>query len=307
LRSGVPLSVHLILLAGQLCFASLPVVGRLAIASIPPAGIVLVRTLGGAIVFALIARARGTLRISRRDVPLLVLCAVLGNVINQEMFIHGLARTTATNAVVLGSTIPVFTLIVAFVLRRERARPWRIVGIAIAFGGVAALVGAEELSASSEHFVGSVLVLVNAVSYGSYLVAVRPLAQRYDPFTLLAFMFLVGTPLVAPLGIHALASGPALASGDLLYLAFLIAVPTVGAYGLVQSALQRAESSLVAAYIYLQPVFAAIGAVIVLDEEVGARTIVCGAVVLAGVWVAARSGQRRRTIPTRAITADGTS
>lgn len=277
------------LLAGQICFASLPVVGRLAVGHIPPAGIVIVRTLGGALVFTLIAWRRGTLKLQRGDVPFIVLCAVLGNVINQEMFIHGLARTTATNAVVLGSTIPVFTALAAIILGREPARIRRLTGMAIALGGVAALVGAEELSMSSEHLTGSVMVLINALSYGVYLVVVRPLAQRYDPIALLAFMFIAGGPLVAPFGIHAFHEAPALVIDDYLFLAFLIAVPTVGAYAFVQTALKRAESSLVAAYIYLQPVFVAFGAMLILDEEVGLRTAICGVVVLFGVWLAARS------------------
>ena len=283
------LSVHLILIAGQICFASLPVVGKLAVGHVPPAGIVVVRMAGGAVLFTLIAWQRGTLTIRRRDLPFIGLCALLGTVINQEMFIHGLARSTATNAVVLGSTIPVFTAITAIVLGREPARARRIAGMAIAFGGVALLVGAERLSTSSEHLVGSAMVLINAVSYGVYLVIVRPLAERYDPFALLAVMFVIGTPLVAPLGVHALAEAPSLVADDYAFLAFLIAIPTIAAYGLVQTALKRADASLVAVYIYLQPVVAAIGAAFVLDEVIEVRTVICGAMVLFGVWLAARA------------------
>lgn len=278
------------LLAGQVCFASLAVVGRLALADIPPGAIPLVRTVGGALVFTAIALHRGTFRIARRDVPFMLLCALLGNVLNQELFIHGLALTTATNAVVIGSTIPVFTALAVVVLGREPPRARRLLGIAIAFGGVAALVGAEDLSLSSEHFTGSVLILLNALSYGTYLALVRPLAERYDPITLLAFMFLAGVPMVAPIGIHTFLTVPhVLTASDIGFFAFLIAVPTVGAYTFVQIGLRRAEASLVAAYIYLQPVFATIGAVLLLDEHVGPRLLVCGFVVLGGVWLAARS------------------
>jgi drug/metabolite transporter (DMT)-like permease len=45
----------------------------------------------------------------------------------------------------------------------------------------------------------------------------------------------------------------------------------------------------VAVYAYRQPVIAATGAVLVLDEPVGIRLVICGGVVLAGVWFAARS------------------
>ena len=288
--SETPLSVHLILLAGQLCFASLPVAGRLALVGIPPGVIPLVRTIGGALIFTTLAWRRGTFRLARRDVPFLVLCALLGNVLNQELFIHGLARSTATNAVVIGATIPVFTAIAVIVLGREPVRVRRLIGMAIALGGVVALVGGEELSTSPDHLVGSVMVLLNALSYGIYLAIVRPLAQRYDPIALLAFMFLAGVPMVAPIGIHALVTEPHVYGGtDVAFFAFLIAVPTIGAYTFVQIGLRRAEASLVAAYIYLQPVFAAIGAVLLLDEHIGPRTVVCGAVVLAGVWLAARS------------------
>lgn len=285
--------MHLILLAGQICFASLPIAGRLALANIPPGAIPLVRTVGGALVFSLIAWQRGTLKLDRKDIPFLLLCSLLGTVLNQELFIHGLAQSTATNAAVLGSTAPVFAAIAAIALGHEQARAPRLVGMAVAFAGVAALVGAEELSMSSDHFTGSMMILVNAVSYGSFLVIVRPLARKYDPIALLAFLFLAATPMVAPIGIHAFATQTVPITGeDIAFFAYLVAVPTVCAYALIQIALQRAESSLVAAYIYLQPVFAAVGAALVLDEEVTIRIIVGGAIVLFGVWLAARVPRR---------------
>jgi drug/metabolite transporter (DMT)-like permease len=212
----------------------------------------------------------------------------IGVAANQELFVQGLARSTATNASVLGSTIPVFTALVAIVLRREPARSRRLAGIAIAFGGVAALVGVDRMSMSSGHLAGSVMILINSLCYGTYLVVVRPLAEKYDPLGLLAWMFIFAVPMVAPLGVIELAHAPALHSGDIGFFAFLIAVPTVAAYGLVQIALRRTESSLVAAYIYLQPVIATIGAMLLLDEQPTLRTAVCGAIVLFGVWLAAR-------------------
>jgi len=289
--SQTPLAVHLILLLGQICFASLPVAGRLAMQGghIPPAGIVIVRMTGGAIVFSLIALRRGTLRIALEDVPKLVGCAFLGVAANQELFIQGLARSTATNASVLGATIPVFTVLVAIILKREPARIRRLVGIGIAFAGAALLVGVDRMSTAPDHVLGSVMILVNSLVYGTFLVVVRSLSNKYDPIGLLALLFLVGIPMVAPFGIVAWADAPPLTGGDVAFLAFLIAVPTVGAYALVQTALKRAESTLVAAYIYLQPVFASIGAVLLLHEELTLRMAGCGLVVLSGVWLAARS------------------
>jgi drug/metabolite transporter (DMT)-like permease len=256
--------------------------------SVGPAGIVLARMTGGAIVFALIAWRRGVLRLDRRDIPALLGCSLIGVAANQELFVQGLSRSTATNASVLGSTIPVFTALAAIVLGREPVHARRLMGIAVAFAGCAALVGADRVSLSSDHVAGSVMILINSLCYGTYLVVVRPLAEKYDPLGLLAWLFIMSVPMVAPLGIIELADTPALHASDLEFFAFLIAVPTVAAYGLVQVALRRAESSLVAAYIYLQPVLATVGAMFLLDEQPTLRTAICGAIVLFGVWLAAR-------------------
>lgn len=289
------LATHGILVGAQLCFASLAVVGRMAvIANVPPAGIVLVRMLGGAAAFSLIAYLRGALRVQRGDRSFFLLLALLGVVLNQELFIHGLASTTATNAVVLGSTIPVFTALTAIILRYEPVSPLRLIGIATAFTGCVILVGPDEFSLSSSHLLGSVMILVNAACYGVYLAIARKVSDRYDPMAILAILFVIGVPLVAPLGVHAWTQAAPLTSQSIAFLAFLILVPTVGAYSLIQIGLRRAESSLVASYIYLQPIFATAGAALLLDERPGGRTALAAVVVFGGVWISAAARPRAK-------------
>jgi drug/metabolite transporter (DMT)-like permease len=65
-------------------------------------------------------------------------------------------------------------------------------------------------------------------------------------------------------------------------------VPTVGAYLLTQIALRRAEPSLVATYIYLQPILAALGAMAILGERPGARTATAAALIFGGVFLSGR-------------------
>src|SRR5262249_30868190 len=150
------------------------------------------------VVFAILAARRGGLRVHAKDVPLIALCALIGVAANQELYINGLARSTATNAAVLTTTIPVFAALVAIVMRRQPPRVRRLLGIAVACAGAAALVGIDQLSTSSEHVVGSAMLIVNSASYGTYLVVVRPLAERYDPVALLAILFAFALPMVAP-------------------------------------------------------------------------------------------------------------
>jgi drug/metabolite transporter (DMT)-like permease len=294
---GAGMTVHLILLAAQVCFASLAVIGRETIMRIPPGVVPVIRTAGGALAFCAIAFVMRTIPLRepafrsqlRRDLPFLALCALLGIVMNQELFIHGLRYSGAINATVLGSTIPVFTVITALLLRKERFHWMRGVGIAMAFSGAAYLVGIAEFSLSGSHLGGSLMVLGNAASYGVYLVIVRKVKDRYDPLALIAILFVLATPMVIPVGIWEWSGMPVLNSADYMRLAFLVAVPTIGAYALVQTALKRADSTLVAAYIYLQPVFVTFGAMARLSEHPSPRVLVAAPIVFAGIFLATRA------------------
>ncbi len=282
-------TTHLLLIAVQLCFASLAVVGKQALFTIPPDVVVLTRIAGGAAVFFVLARRRGPIRLARADVAPVFGCALLGVVLNQVLFLHGLARTTAVNASVLGATIPLFTIGFAMLGRVEPFRPRRLAGILLGLAGTLVLVGVERMSLADRHTAGNLMVVANAVSYAGFLVAVRPLSRRIAPLPLVALLFAAGTCYTAPLGIPAwIDFAPRLRAADAGFLAFLVAVPTVLAYSLNQAAIRRADASLVAVYIYLQPVFATLGATLLLGERPGARAAVAGALVLGGLLLATR-------------------
>ena len=143
---------------------------------------------------------------------------------------------------------------------------------------------------SSDHLLGSGLVLINAASYGLYLVVVGKLAHRYDPMALIAILFAIAIPFVAPLGIWQWSHYAAPTTVDLEHLLFIIIVPTFGAYAFVQMALARAEASLVASYIYLQPVVAAVFAVLLLGEAVpGLRSLLGAGIIFAGIALSIRA------------------
>jgi drug/metabolite transporter (DMT)-like permease len=249
---------------------------------VPANAIVLLRVAGAAVVFVIIARGRGGF--AKKDLPRIVACSLLGVVLNQILFLNGLARTTAVNASVLGSMIPVFTAAIAMLTRREPARPGRLLGIAVAMSGTLVLVRGESFSFSDANTIGNLLIVANSLSYACFLVLARTLAGRIAPTTFVALLFASALPFVAPMGIVAWASFTPTGT-DLALLAFIVAVPTVGAYGLNQLALVRAEASLVAAYVYLQPLLATVGAMVLLGERPGARVLVAGVLILAGLAV----------------------
>jgi drug/metabolite transporter (DMT)-like permease len=283
---------HILLVLVQLGFASLSIAGKLAFQSghaVPPNALVMTRMVGGALVFLLMAWRMGGLRVARGDWPLLVVCGLLGVVFNQALFINGLRHTTAISANLISSTIPVFATLFAVLLGRERFRWARVLGIVLAMSGVLVLFDVRNLATSGEHLVGDLMCLANCASYALFLVLVRPLSAKYAPMSLVALMFVVASVAFAPLGVTAWVDfAPRMGVHEALLLLFIVAFPTVGSYSLTQVGLRRAEASLVATYIYLQPVFATVGAVIILHEPLRPVVGLAAALIFLGVWVSTR-------------------
>ena len=175
-------------------FATWPIVGKIALRAIPSLGLVAFRVVGASLALVLVARFRGSVgRIERRDWPLLVLSGTLGVVLNQWLFVKGLSLTTVINSTLLGTTIPVFTLLVGIVLRTDRASLAHTVGIALAAGGVLCLIGPQRVEFSSATLAGDFYIIL-VPTVGAYYLNAWALA-RVPPSTVAVYIYL--QPLIA--------------------------------------------------------------------------------------------------------------
>lgn len=298
---GIPPSVYLALVAVQLMFASLSVVGKLALRELTPFALICARVVAATLILALVrALLRSRERVAWRDLPELALYGLFGVSANMLLFIAGLARTTATDAVVIGATIPVFTVGVAVALRKEAATLPKLTGLLVALCGALWIVGASQLLHGGRHFVGDLLVMLNSLSFSIYLVLSRRLLARYSPLTVLVWTFVFGALGILPFGTHALfLEAPRLSARGLGCVAYIVLFPTVGTYFLNVFALQKVPSSLVAIYIYIQPVVGAFLAAAMLDERPSPTTFAGGALIGAGIWMVTKEARRQRAVRAR--------
>jgi drug/metabolite transporter (DMT)-like permease len=276
-------------MAVQLAFASLAIAAKPVLAQLPPEGLAAIRAPAAALVLWAIALARGRWRIPRALVPSLLGLAVLGIAANQLLFLAGLARTTATTAVVLGTTIPAFTVGIAVALRREPATARRFAGVALALAGALVTIGGGA-STSRDHLVGDLLIILNSLSYATYLVLGRAVVQRLDPLVATTWIVTFGALMIAPVGApEALAGAPALDARAWLAVAWIVLVATVGTYALNAWALRRAPASLVAVYVSVQPLVTAALAAALLGERPGLQTALGGLLIAGGIVVVSRA------------------
>lgn len=292
---GGGLLPHLALIAVQLLFGTWPIFGKIALRALPPTTLVAIRVLGAAIAFLLIQLLVGRAKIaSKSDYARLALYSLLGVVLNQLLFVKGLSMSTVINATLLGTTIPVFTLLVSLTLGLDRPTLKRVAGILIAAAGVVYLVDPLRADFTVSTAAGNLLIVGNSLCYGAYLAISKDIVQRYGALTVITWIFLIGSIPVMPLAATSTSPAILVAAGSGVWLAviYIILAPTVGAYYLNAWALARVDSSTVAVYIYLQPLIAFAVAPIVLHERWNSRTLVAAALIFAGVAIVTT---RRRT------------
>jgi len=277
---------HVALVLVQIMFGTWPIFGKLVLRSMSSTSLVGIRILGAAAVLTLLQRKLGQLRqLPKRVLAWLVLSSLLGVVLNQLLFVKGLSLTTAINATLLTTTIPVITLGVSLALGHDRPSVRHFLGIALAAAGVIYLVDPWRANFTAETTLGNVLILCSSLSYGAYIAVSRDLFRRYGALNVITWIFVVGAIVSLPISAYAWSSESlgTISASVWLIVPYIVLVPTVGAYYLNSWAITRVAPSVVAIYIYLQPLLAFGLAPLVLGETWNSRTLVACALIFAGV------------------------
>ena len=293
-------AVHLGLLFVQVCFGGFHVVAKSLLggpAAIAPLAVVGLRVaIATPILVAMAWRHDRTLGAvpTRRDLLWLAVLGSLGVTANQILFILGLRYTTASNASILMTCLPVFAVAAGALLGIESMGPRRALGIALAVAGALVMVNPMRFSSSGRMGLGNLLILGNCLSYALFLVFQRPILRRLPWRTVIAGSFVFGGTAVF------LASLPALAGMDFkavpvaawLGVLYIAIFGTVVAYALNTWAVRRSSPALVAAYGMLQPVVTAALAATFLGETLGWAEGAGFALIVAGLWQVSVGGAR---------------
>lgn len=281
----------------QLLFASLAVAGRFVLPHVPAGTLVTFRVLGAtAVLLGAQLATRGSWIRSRHDLLRLAVLGLLGIAANQTLFLYGLQHTTAINATILVTTVPVFTVLGSVLTGREQASSAMAIGIALAAGGAVYLIGPDRISLAPDVALGNGLIVLGMMCYAAYFVYSKEVFRRYGSVTVSFYVMLFACVGVLPFGLAAQRGLDPASIGPTVWwwVAYIVVFPTICTYLLNIWALQRVSSNLVAVYIYLQPLFAAAIAPLVLPgEEITLRMVLSGLAIFTGLGLVIWSERRR--------------
>ncbi|MEZ5346999.1 MAG: DMT family transporter [Pyrinomonadaceae bacterium] len=292
---------HISLFAVQLMFGSAPILGKFALEAFPSFAIVGFRVGLGALAFYVLQRFRGGLALEKTSHYLyFAVFALFGIVLNQLLFFTGLSLTTATNTSLLAVLIPVFAILVSALVGNDTLTWRKIAGIIVAGCGVIYLIDPTKASFSSATTQGDILVLLNSLSYAVYLAISKKLISHYGSLKSITWLFLFGSVANVPIGLFSLqtVSLSEVSLNAWLALAGVVIFPTILAYYWNTWSLARVEPSIVAIYVYLQPIIGTILAITILGERWNPRLFAAMGLIFAGVFlVTVRKRSKQKVLP----------
>lgn len=259
---------------------------------VKPFGFIFLRLLGASLLFWGISFFGPKEKLERRDWGRLLVCAFFGMGINMLSFFKGLDLSTPINSAVLITITPILVVILSALFIKEKITLRRGMGVFMGLIGALALIlfGAEIRQDATNIPLGNLLFIVNATSYGLYLILVKKLLEKYHPFTLMKWMFGIGFIITLPITYSEFTEIqwnllPIEAIGAI---AFVIIGTTFLTYLFNVFALTQLKASTVGVFMYLQPLIGIIFAIVAGKDHLTLVKFFAIVLVLIGVYLVSK-------------------
>lgn len=257
-------------------------------------GFIFLRVGGSMLLFWLSTLFVKTEKIEKTDFPRIIAASFFGIAFNMLTFFKGLSYTSPIMGAVLMVTTPMIVLVLSAILIKERMENRKITGILLGLAGTVTLIlyGKSMVNAPNATL-GNILVFVNAVSYGFYLIIVKKLMEKYKAISFVKWIYFFGFIMVIPFGwgeFQAVdwAVVPATAYWKI---GFVVVFSTFLTYLLNLLSMKELKPTTVAVFIYLQPLFASIFAIGLGKDELSWVKIGSALLVFTGVYLVTQKKQ----------------
>lgn len=270
------------------------IIGKLILIDIPPIHLSFFRWLTCSIIllpfsYRVFINSKAVIR---SNLPKILVFSLLG-IVGFNCFVYlGLVKTSAINAAIINSSMPIVTLILAVFIVGEPLTRNRLAGVALVLLGIIwiSFEGNIQRLSTFSFEPGDVFVLLGVLCWALYTV----LARRWPvAIPLTNFVFLIsaiGTLVHIPFLF--LEHSPSLKSysdpATFISIIYLGIFPSFMAYIFWVKAIQRMGPGKTSLFMYFMPVFSTILAVVFLKEQIFVYHLIGFWLIASGLYVAMR-------------------
>ena len=286
-KKNIDLFTILILCLAMLIWASSFIALKLAMEDIGAMTVIFGRMLIASLCFVFFIKKFTKISFTKKDIKYILLMATFEPCLYFIFESYALQNTTAGQAGMITSMMPLLTAIGAGIFLKE------IISRQLVLGSVLAVIGAVWLSLDSvssqsapNPMLGNFLEFLAMVCGAGYTIAIRHLSNNFSALFLTASQAFIGAIFFAPFALYEFYTLDFNPTDTSLYsILYLGVIVTLGGYGLFNYALSRTHASTAASYVNLIPIFTVIIAYIVLDEKLNTTQLYACFVILIGVFV----------------------
>ena len=269
---------------------NIPVTKALMARWMTPSGYTFSRMLFGAIVFWGISIFTKKEKVTRKDIGIILIGGLIGYVGTQYLFSQSLQLTSPVIFSLLMALTPVIVLLISAVFLKEVIQRRKVFGVILSISGASLIIlQTQGGSMGSDNLLGILYSLLCVVCYSVYLILTREVSKKYQPVTIVKWMFLVSALAITPFGYSELPNQYVYSSNTaimgFILLGFALMFSTLIAFFLLPVALNRLEASTVSIFMNLQPIVASVVAIVVGQDLFTWDKPIAVFLVLAGVYL----------------------
>lgn len=222
---------------------------------------------------------------------------ILGVAGFNTLIYYAIQTTTAINAVLVNSCIPVIIVVISWLMYKDRLSPRQFFGVCLSLSGVILIISQGKLSTLLELQFnrGDVLVFLAAVLWALYSANLKRYPKDLHPFAYQTGIVIVGLIVITPLYLLELSSGRSmvLSIGSAITIGYVALFASVLAFIFWNRAVTVLGANIAGPFIHLMPVFSTILAVVFLGESLTINHIQAIGLIFGGILLTTFKVQKR--------------
>ena len=234
------------------------------------------RVLGGAVLFWLTSFFTPRQHVPVRDIFLMAGAGLFALVLNQCSYTIGLSLTSPSNSSIMTTSMPIFAMILSFLILKEPITWKKAIGVMLGCSGaiIIILTSASASNVKVGNIWGDLLCITAQMSFALYLSLFKPLVARYSLFTLNKWMFTWASVFIWPFTFTHVAD---------------IDFAHVLAYICMMIGQKSLRPTVVSVYNYIQPIVAVTVSILAGLAILKPSQAVAAILVFTGVWLVVKS------------------
>ncbi|MDF2524608.1 MAG: EamA family transporter [Clostridiales bacterium] len=270
------------------------VVSKFILGSVPPFTLLLLRYMVAAVVLYIIMMKKGISKVERQDYKYIIFIGFVGYFIGVGAQFVGTQLSNASMASLINSTNPIFIILFAIPILKEKVTISKIISIAAAVIGAYIIIGGVQ---GGSMLIGIIACIIATATWSLMSVVSKRATEKYNALTVTTYSIMVAILFTFPISIYEMATIPDLNLLEpvvILSALYLGLICTALAFVLWSKSLSMMEAGICSLFYPVQPMVSVLLGWLFLKEKMNSSFFIGAMLIIAGVMFSILGGKKEQ-------------